>query len=155
MFFRAAAFRADAFAAKFLGASSGGGPGPTPEIEPRPAPGGGKGRKHRRRILLSDGRILIPANDQEYRRAVEQIIANLDANEETAEPPKRKRVIKDAVVRPKVPKLAPVRTLPSEFYTRLEFHSRSVLNYLAIQSAWQAYEAQMDEEAVEMLLMVN
>ncbi len=120
-----------------------------------PPPGGGKGSKHRRRILLPDGRILIPADDAEYRRAVEQIIANLEANEETAEPPKRKRVIKGAVVQPKVPKLAPVRALPAEFYGGLEFHTRGVLNYLAIQSAWKAYEAQMDEEAVEMLLMVS
>ena len=111
----------------------------------------------RRRILLPDGRILIPADDQEYRRAVAQIVANLQADAETAEPPKRRRrVVRDAVVAPPaVPKLAPVQALPMEFYTALEFHRQGVLNYLSILAAWQAYLAEMDEDEAVTLLMVS
>lgn len=118
---------------------------------PVPPPGGGKGRKHRRRILLADGRILIPANDQEYRRAVEQIIADFE-KPEPAKPPKRRAEAKK-VAQPKKP--APVKRLPKEFHKAVDNHTTGVLNYLAIQSAWEAYEAQQDEEAVEMLLMVS
>lgn len=111
----------------------------------------------RRRILLPDGRILIPADDAEYRRAVDQIVANLESGEESAEPPKpaRKR-LRGAVVAPAaVPKLAPVQALPAEFYTSLEFHRQGVLNYLSILAAWQAYLAEMDEDEAVTLLLLN
>lgn len=111
----------------------------------------------RRRILLPDGRILIPADDAEYRRAVDQIVANLESGEESAEPPKpaRKR-LRGAVVAPAaVPKLAPVQALPAEFYTALEFNRQGVLNYLSILAAWQGYLAEMDEDEAVTLLLLN
>lgn len=148
------------FGLQWWGETGGSPPVVTPDQGVMLRPGGithnRKGKAARRRILLPDGRILIPADDAEYRAYVAQIVANLESGEETPEPPKRARKrLRGAVVAPAaVPKLAPVQALPSEFYTALEFHRQGVLNYLSILSAWQAYLAEMDEdEAVTMLLL--
>lgn len=120
-----------------------------------PRTGGGKGKRRRRRILLDDGRILEPADDRAYRAAVEQIIANFPhAKPEAAQAPKKRRY-KGAVKSPEaVPKLAPKRALPVDFYQTLDLHNESVLSYREISQAWAAYQAQMaDEEDVEALLL--
>lgn len=126
------------------------------QVGARPAGGGGKRR--RRRIRLDDGRILEPANDAAYRAAVEQIIANF--GQASAEPPQapknaRKRRFKGAVKSPSVvPKLAPVVTLPAEFYRTLDLHTEDVLNTRLLAEAWVAFLADReDEDEVELLLL--
>lgn len=125
-----------------------------------PAPGGiGHKRKtrgekdtRRRRILLPDGRLLIPANDAEYRAAVEAIIAGF-GQEQPPAPKKGRKRLKGAVVPPApIAVGAFVNVLPDGFYEALELQRRGVLNYLTVLDAWAAYLAAEDEETVIMLL---
>jgi hypothetical protein len=135
---------------------------PTPTPAPAPAPGGiGHKRKtrgekdtRRRRILLPDGRLLIPATDAEYRAAVEAIIAGFGQEQPKAPKRSRKR-LKGAVVPPApVAVGAFVNVLPDGFYETLELQRAGVLNYLTVLDAWAAYLAAQaeDEETVIMLL---
>jgi len=119
------------------------------------SPGGITKHRERRRILMPDGRILIPADDQEYRRAVEQIVAGFGQKAPEPSRKARKRLSRAVIHPEKVQPVTPVRTLPSDFYTALEFNRAGVLNYLAIQSAYRAWLEEQDEDEALTLLLLN
>lgn len=133
----------------------------TPSTDARvPGAGGGHKRKsraekdtRRRRILLADGTIITPRNDEEYRILVAEIIEGQRVIEPPAPQKPRKRRIKGAVVQPTTPKMVNISAIPAEFYEGLELQRQGVLNYLSILQAWQVYLAAQDEADTEMLLL--
>lgn len=109
--------------------------------------GGRKARSRRRRILLPDGRILIPATDADYRHAVAWIAALQP--EQRHLPPAHPRKAKTTR---KAPRALQATPLPETFFRQLAKHTETVLYWQTVAKAWQDHQAD-EEEAIELLLL--
>lgn len=156
----------DYFGNRYFGARYFGGGyfGPESEIVVPPVvaelrPGGITHRRKRRRILLDDGRIYIPATDEEYQDYIETLLRSIvERQERAAEPVKPKRRRKRAAKAqppPMTAKMVLPSPLPAGFYEALAQMREDVLNYSLISRAWVNYlaEVEEDEETVTLLLL--
>ena len=125
-----------------------------------PAPGGIGHRRKRRRILLDDGRIYEPATEGEFRAYVESVIvaaterrAALEAP--PAEAPARVKPLSQqalAAVKSAALFMPPAGEMAG-FYKAVDLHTPDVLTLPDIQAAWAAYQAELDDEDVTLLLL--
>ncbi len=127
-----------------------------PEPAEAPARQSGAGsKKRRRRILMPDGRILIPSDDLEYQWWVSQIVSNVTEEKEEPRKPVKRRY-KGAVKAVEVPRLTKASPLPEGFYETLAARRKGYLDYEYILNTWQAFlKAQEDDEddAITILMM--